>query len=191
MANEYILKCNDYYIFIDCNGGIKKSKDKKTVFATKEEAIKIKNKAPAKTKNYALIQYPENAENIAQSNSKPKINRKQYSEDVRKLVYHQAKGKCAICGKPLSYDAMTLDHIVPLAKGGRDRVSNLQCTHLCCNQMKGNMQTKDFIKLCIAISIHHLNRLYKDDREWLSARKHLYKIGKKKKRFGFFDHIIS
>lgn len=180
MASGYVLQCNDYFVFVNGNGGVTKSKDKKTIFATKEDANKIKTKAPSKTKNYELRPYPETTENVAQEKNKPKITRKQYSDDVRKLVYHQAKGGCAICGKPLSYDEMTLDHIIPLAEGGMDDVSNLQCTHLQCNQMKGHMMSRDFIKLCITISMFQLNKRYGKDKEWISARKHFFKIGKKK-----------
>ena len=32
-----------------------------------------------------------------------KNNRKHYSQDVRKLLYDNAKGKCAICGKHLLF----------------------------------------------------------------------------------------
>lgn len=46
---------------------------------------------------------------------------------------------CALCGKPIEKmkDA-TIDHIVPLSKGGVHGVKNMQLAHLKCNQKKGN-----------------------------------------------------
>jgi 5-methylcytosine-specific restriction endonuclease McrA len=44
---------------------------------------------------------------------------------------------CALCHLPLGGD-MTLDHIVPLCKGGADSFENTQTTHLKCNEAKGD-----------------------------------------------------
>lgn len=51
---------------------------------------------------------------------------------------------CGICGEPIDYglphmDPMqfVVDHIVPLAHGGRDDVSNKQAAHRTCNRTKG------------------------------------------------------
>lgn len=53
-------------------------------------------------------------------------------------------GECALCAEPICPatrhpDPMSksLDHIVPLAKGGTHGQANLQWTHLVCNQRKG------------------------------------------------------
>ena len=46
---------------------------------------------------------------------------------------------CNICGKDLpSLKLSTLDHVIPLAKGGLDNSSNLKLTHLKCNNVKGD-----------------------------------------------------
>lgn len=45
--------------------------------------------------------------------------------EIRELIYNIAKGRCALCGRKITYDNMTLDHIVPLAMNGADDVSNL------------------------------------------------------------------
>ena len=41
---------------------------------------------------------------------------------------------CAMCGTRRN---LTLDHVVPLALGGSNRISNLQLLCLRCNQLKG------------------------------------------------------
>lgn len=53
------------------------------------------------------------------------------------------KPPCAICGQPIDYtiryphpDAYTLDHVVPVARGGSDSLSNKQPAHNRCNKTK-------------------------------------------------------
>lgn len=54
--------------------------------------------------------------------------------------------RCGICGGLLPpdgdlcepQDAVTVDHIVPLSKGGTDDPSNLQLAHWRCNQKKAD-----------------------------------------------------
>jgi 5-methylcytosine-specific restriction endonuclease McrA len=46
---------------------------------------------------------------------------------------------CGICGKPITKmkDA-TIDHVIPLSRGGVDSPLNMQLAHDKCNQEKGN-----------------------------------------------------
>lgn len=48
-----------------------------------------------------------------------------------------AKGVCHYCGKKVGADALTMDHVVPVARGGRSVKSN--CVPCCkdCNNKKG------------------------------------------------------
>lgn len=43
---------------------------------------------------------------------------------------------CGICKLPLNYTESTIDHIVPLYKGGNSFITNLQLTHYLCNVRK-------------------------------------------------------
>lgn len=45
---------------------------------------------------------------------------------------------CKICGNKMSADKLTLDHIIPLAKGGTWEMSNLQLACYQCNQEKSD-----------------------------------------------------
>lgn len=45
--------------------------------------------------------------------------------------------KCAICKKSLKNTQIEIDHIVPIAKGGSNRQSNLQAVCKNCNNRKG------------------------------------------------------
>lgn len=51
---------------------------------------------------------------------------------------------CAICGRPIDKSlkfpdnySFTADHIIPVQKGGRSTLDNLQPAHLICNKKKG------------------------------------------------------
>jgi 5-methylcytosine-specific restriction endonuclease McrA len=53
------------------------------------------------------------------------------------------KGICQICGEPVEYNrgsqdrmAATIDHIVPLSKGGKHQYDNCQLAHRICNSLK-------------------------------------------------------
>jgi 5-methylcytosine-specific restriction endonuclease McrA len=52
-------------------------------------------------------------------------------------IYERDKGICGICGNLIERDKATLDHIVPLSRGGPHIASNLQIAHRSCNSSKG------------------------------------------------------
>ncbi len=49
----------------------------------------------------------------------------------------QAEHPCAYCGIPLSIATATVDHAIPLAKGGEDMEGNYRLACLKCNHEKG------------------------------------------------------
>ena len=58
-------------------------------------------------------------------------------------IYARDKGICQICGLPVPYDkspeklwAATIDHIIPLSKGGTHEPNNCQLSHRLCNSIK-------------------------------------------------------
>lgn len=59
--------------------------------------------------------------------------------------WRRSKPPCSICGQPIAYDvhhldpqALTLDHIVPIARGGDPWApTNHQPAHRGCNKAKG------------------------------------------------------
>ena len=70
--------------------------------------------------------------------------KKSFVEPVSmKFVYNRDKGICGICGYPVINDSSpeniwgaTIDHIIPLSKGGLHQKSNCQLAHRLCNSMK-------------------------------------------------------
>lgn len=52
-------------------------------------------------------------------------------------AYKRAKGVCAICNKDVKPGEASLDHVIPMSKGGPHLWENIQMTHLKCNCSKG------------------------------------------------------
>jgi hypothetical protein len=46
--------------------------------------------------------------------------------------------KCKICGMDCAPDVGTIDHVIPLSKGGEDSFENQQWAHRLCNVRKGD-----------------------------------------------------
>lgn len=47
---------------------------------------------------------------------------------------------CALCDEPIEiYQDSSVDHIIPLSRGGKDVSSNVQITHTWCNNQKGDL----------------------------------------------------
>ena len=64
--------------------------------------------------------------------------------DKRKLC-EQQKWKCSLCGKKLNSKlrsthnmGVTIDHVIPVSKGGTGDLANLNAAHRICNIKKGN-----------------------------------------------------
>ena len=56
-----------------------------------------------------------------------------------------ARGVCHYCGKTVPPDQLTMDHVVPLARGGRSTRGNVVPCCRECNQAKGARTTLDDI----------------------------------------------
>lgn len=124
-------------------------------------------KAPGKTNRYYIQDVETNAK-YKFSRSKGRIN---FPKEVRELIYNTAKGRCALCGRKITYDKMTLDHIVPLAMNGADDVSNLQCTCLPCNQFKSNIAPELFEDRINDIFMYQMEKKIKQPWKWKAVHK--------------------
>ena len=78
-----------------------------------------------------------------------------FVEDVDISVVLDRDGwECGICGSPIPRHAVwpdleyrTLDHIVPLAKGGEHSYANIQAAHLSCNSSKRDTHEPEEVPL--------------------------------------------
>lgn len=75
-------------------------------------------------------------------------------QDIWKIAKRQ-KLKCAISGIKLNNDNISLDHIRPFAKGGKNIPENIQLVHNTINLMKGTFLLEDFFETIKIIYLHH------------------------------------
>ncbi|WP_144875401.1 HNH endonuclease [Hyella patelloides] len=66
----------------------------------------------------------------------PKTPRIKIPQSVRKYVYQRDNYQCQSCGKTKQETKLNIDHIIPLATGGSNDISNLQTLCSQCNQVK-------------------------------------------------------
>lgn len=131
----------------------------------KEKEIERKRIWHLENENHRLKYRAENAERIAKNKKQWKKRNKDKvldshhrrraakknvnSERVSlKTVYARDGWLCKICGEPVNFirqhpDPMSpsLDHIIPLSKGGPHTFANVQLAHLICNLRKTNKLT--------------------------------------------------
>lgn len=63
------------------------------------------------------------------------------TQRMRRHWVKKQKSKCAICKKKINFRTATLDHIIPLSKGGLNEVINTQATCSYCNKQKSDRLT--------------------------------------------------
>lgn len=86
-------------------------------------------------------------------------NRKKYTEYQKRAIYANGNGRCGICGKPINFEDMTVDHKIPLSCGGTDDIENLQPAHLCCNRIKNGLNMTELIeKISVILRYQCLER---------------------------------
>lgn len=66
----------------------------------------------------------------------PKTPRINIPKSVKKYLFQRDKYQCQSCGKTDREAKLNIDHIIPLAKGGANDISNLQTLCSSCNQKK-------------------------------------------------------
>lgn len=72
----------------------------------------------------------------------------------RLTIYERDHWRCGICGRAVRRDAVvphplapTLDHIVPLSKGGTHEPANVRTAHFLCNATRGDRGTDEQLAL--------------------------------------------
>ncbi|MEK6885142.1 MAG: HNH endonuclease signature motif containing protein [Nanoarchaeota archaeon] len=57
--------------------------------------------------------------------TKSKNANKNYKRNKRQRILNKTNGKCYICGYDLIIEKMTIEHFIPVTKGGSNNISNL------------------------------------------------------------------
>ncbi len=63
---------------------------------------------------------------------------------VKRATFRDCGRRCVYCATPLGLEAATLDHVIPLSRGGNHAPGNLVAACVDCNQMKGSMLPVEF-----------------------------------------------
>ena len=66
---------------------------------------------------------------------------------VKEEIYRRCDGICVICGKTIpKHQPYTIDHIIPLSRGGTNAPENLRIAHEDCNKLKNNFMDNELHK---------------------------------------------
>lgn len=167
MDKRYILNKEDKYAYITLSNGVKKTeqKEKATVF-TFEEADAILKRAHKKLNGFVMLQLALSSMTSAEQPERnfTVVSRKIFSPEKRNDMYERTHGKCALCGKFVRFDQFTIDHIIPLAKGGTNELDNLQCICRCCNAMKQDFSKEEFMEKMIEVLAYQMKK--KENRKY-------------------------
>ena len=113
-----------------------------------------------------------------------KTPRRNFTEQERRDIYIRDKGTCGICGRFVPPDCFTIDHIIPISKGGTYNYDNLQCCCKKCNQLKDDALPDDFFKVILDVVDFQISG--KNNKKMKKGLKKLYKKAysseKKKKK---------
>jgi len=75
------------------------------------------------------------------------------TRNVLRLLEHQDY-RCALTGRPLTPETASLDHIVPVRRGGEHLIENTQVLHKEVNRTKNSLTRDEFIQLCREVVAH-------------------------------------
>jgi len=66
-------------------------------------------------------------------------------------IYNRENKKCYFCDKDLKFKQITLDHYIPLSKGGVDEIYNIVTSCKTCNKYKGNSLLDNYEDIVIKL----------------------------------------
>ncbi|MFH9574193.1 HNH endonuclease [Streptomyces sp. NPDC017454] len=74
-------------------------------------------------------------------------------------VHTRDRWSCQLCGSSIDQTiawphpkSPSIDHIIPLSRGGAHALSNVQSAHLGCNSSKGDRDMEDVVALLVRMS---------------------------------------
>ena len=88
-------------------------------------------------------------------------NRMAFSDYEKKTVYAKYNGCCALCGKPVKFKELTIDHKTPLSKGGGNDMANLQLSCRRCNLSKSDMMDDEWLGMIWDLFWHNFKDIVK------------------------------
>ena len=120
----------------------------------------------------------EVAEFDIQKIKNPNISGKEYQQgtlqgyNIRNYLLEKHSRKCFYCDKEVS--TFEVEHMIPKARGGSNRIDNLTLSCHKCNQKKGTLTADEFIKRTLPVE---------------NAAKKLKQLSKEKRLFKYMAHM--
>ena len=176
-----LLTNGQFYIAHNKTGAVIKVSDISQAqnFYTVDKAIRQLTKTPGKCKSFYWIDTdsPEPVEPLEQIQQKPvKIKRKNFSSKQRAEIYKKSGGCCQLCGRKISFDEFTIDHIIPLNGGGTNDIDNLAAACKICNSFKADIYPAQFFDRITEIFMYQMDKKYSNNPTWKMARNMLMEI---------------
>jgi len=100
----------------------------------------------------------------------------------RRNIFARDEGRCQYCGKKFPTSELSIDHVIPLSRGGQTRWENVACACTECNKRKGGRlpseagmklirqpfapRTDPAIKLKLRLKKYYSWRQFLDDAYW-------------------------
>ncbi len=75
-----------------------------------------------------------------------KIERGRIRRDIKKSVLERDNYRCQFCFEKFDPSELTIDHLIPLAAGGLDEITNYVTCCMPCNQRKADLPLDEFAK---------------------------------------------
>jgi hypothetical protein len=94
---------------------------------------------------------------LALNQRRKRLGQQAQIKDPKKATYElgrlwiKQRGRCYFTGIRLTRDNAQLDHLLPVSKGGSDKISNLCFVVEQVNQAKGGMNKKEFLAMCARV----------------------------------------
>lgn len=73
-----------------------------------------------------------------------KVKRGKIDPELRHQLYELQNKRCGYCGTKIGFSEVTVDHKIPLSRGGPDCMDNMICSCKPCNALKGNRTIEEF-----------------------------------------------
>lgn len=103
---------------------------------------------------------------------------------IMRLVQEQ-EYRCALSGIKLTPKTASIDHKIPLSKGGLHRMDNAQIVHAEVNRAKGVLTNDEFIALCRRIVEWHDSRIDGESFDMPNG----YQVGSFGEEEYIYDHL--
>jgi len=114
----------------------------------------------------------------------PKLARRKF----RNYIFTSWDWACAYCGKHLTQDTATIDHILPKHKGGHNIRSNMCCCCSSCNRSKGSRLVEDWYT---KENIHFTEERSVKIKEWLEQKPNSIKLPSTEASQAYIDDDFS